>query len=216
MAIGDAFEIKIHYRDLDQRECLNTFYYRQGAVGTPPYGPAQMARWLCDLVNADFLTPLLPTVPNSMVFTKISGRHLFDPSDGYDLSINRAGTLSGAGADLFPTFLTVAMNLATDNWVVRLGRKAISGWFETAGANGVVNSAGMTIAAVKAALMLVQLGGAIPAGYVFQPIVIKRVKDITTNPPTYRLPETAGEMIFGYVTSVVASSLFSTQVTRKD
>jgi len=213
MAIGDIYQLTHMYRDFDNKQDVNVYFYRQDA--NPAAALPAYSQQLAEMWNQDVLTPMLATWTADWVSYGINVRNLFDPGDVYEMPINRAGSRAAA-TEALPSLNSVKATYATSNGYVNKGRKSFAGLIEGDQNRGLLTLAGLTNFATRTALTTLKLVGAVVAGYAFAPVIVKRVRSGTPGNYTYRLPVTPAEVIFGYVTSAILSAVTSSQVTRKD
>lgn len=214
MALNDIYEVKHVQRDFDQKHIENVYFYKH--VTDPVGGPySTQAERLARDWRLDVLDPMRPTQPSSYFTDEVRVRNLFNPADTYVLPLNLAGTRASTGTDLLPSFIAAVCTLASDNGLVRKGRKMFAGLAELDQASGVLQASGLVQMAIRAACALAGVSTLVGGGKAFQPVVVKRIREGTAGNYTYRLPENQLEAVAGYVQSAVISGLVSAQDTRK-
>lgn len=216
-AVGDVFEVKLKFRDVDNKEFENVFFYRYAVlVGL---GNPSAQETLANVFNSLMVTAMLPTTPFQITYHTVAVRNLFNGADAFDLPILRAGTrtVSGPDGNLMPSFNAAKVVLATDNGLVKKGRKMLAGLLEVDQASGIIQAVPYALWATRVAMMVIDLVDSVLGGQKsFWPIVVKRVRTGTPKNYVYRLPENNTELIYGSITNAIMSAVVTTQNSRKD
>lgn len=213
-AIGDIYELKHVQRDGDNVHIENVYFYRQIADPAGGLWSTQSQRLAEDWMT-DVYTVMRPSIPGTYITDELRVRNLFNEADSYVMPLNSAGTRSFAATELLPRFLSGVITLATDNGLVKKGRKMIAGLAEADQNNGLFTAAGYTLFAVRAAAMLLGVSTLFGGAKAFEPVVVKRIRTGTAGNYVYRLPENQLEAVAGIVQSAILSSIVSAQDTRK-
>lgn len=203
MAYEDVYEV-IDAQTLAGQEVLNVYFFvNKNAADT-----TSTAEDLATVFESVFLPNVTLIQTDNVLHTEIRVRNLFDPSDSFTLAISEAG--QNLTADTMPNANALAYTLAQDSGSVRNGQKRYAGLREDAITDGIVTLAGWITT-------LNDLGDAIVAALQFAavdtwfPAIIKRVLDAGN----YRLPNNAGELIYGIVQEAIFNPVVSTQTSRK-
>ena len=215
MALFDIFELTHKWRDNDGRECSNNYYYRYDkmrGLGVETDEEALAISWIDAVLN-----PSNGAIPNTYITYEVKVRNLFQPDYVWVEPMALVGGRSGAGSELMPQFNSVKVTLAHNSGLLKKGRKMFGGFFESDQTNGLLNIAGYTVFAIRAAMCMAWVADALLAGQKsFEPVVVKRVPIIVGGVVTgYRLPQNAGELMYASVLSAVASVVVTSQNTRK-
>lgn len=217
MALNDIFQVNVKWRDQDMKTMENVLFYRyKSVVGL---GGGSAAENLANTYNSVMVTGSLPSTPQSIVYTAVAVKNLFDGSEQFELPILRAGTRSLVGADNnpMPSHDAVKVVLATDNGLVKKGRKMLAGLLEGDQVGGIIASIPYATWAIRAALFVVELVDSVVLGTKsFEPVVVKRIREGVPGAYTYRLPENQFEAVYGVIQNAVLSAIITTQNSRKD
>ena len=215
--IGDVFEVKMKSYDADLKDIENVFYYYyQSVIGL---GNSSASQALANVFDQIVVAAQVPMTPPSIKYNMVQVRNLFDPSDAFDLPINRAGTRGpGSGtSQLLPAHDAVKVVLTTENGLVKKGRKMLAGLMENDQTNGLIDSVPYASWAVRIAVFGLDVVDSIVLGQKsFAPVVVKRVREGTPGNYTYRLPASRSELIYGHLQNIVMSAVVTTQNSRKD
>lgn len=191
-------------------EMKNIYFYRSGAG----FGDATAE----ELLNGFFedVLPFVLGVQSAFVdTTRITVVNLGDPMD-FSEAVYTALDGTFTESEALPPFAALNYTLRLSTRAIRPGSKRIPGIPASVSANGIVTSS-----PYLAAMETLRTKFVIPIGThggtedVFSPVVIKRVPYTTgEGNPAYRLPETDGELEFGFVVTALTSPRLSHQTSR--
>lgn len=203
MAFGDVYEL-IDVQELAGQEVLNVYFYRQNNLAV-----TVTADDLIDSYVGQVLPELAATQTDNILHTSIRARNLYTPADSAVQAISVSG--DRAVGDYVSTFNAIGYRLDQDNGSVKDGAKRFAGYHESDTADGVITDPAMVaLLTTLAAALTGTLDFGILATWL--PIIVKR---ILVSPGVYRLPDNAGETVYGSITDAVFNPLVTSQVSRK-
>lgn len=216
MAINDLYELTYVQR-LNEQAVYNVFHYQQSdsTVGQT----ITSAEALCNAFEQDVMPQILALQTSDVSAVELRAKNLFSAADNHVMSVTGSGDItsfvSGSTDDCLPSFVQIPLILIQGNGEVKNGAKRIAGVSEGVQTDGVITLPAMLTQLEGAAGVL---AGAIWDGDIthpsFDPVVIKRVKEVSGEQTTYRLPENIGEAVFGLVIDVLWDVLLSHQISR--
>lgn len=216
MALGDVYSIRVFQTYQNQR-CLNVFFYRQFVPILVSPGP------VADVLRVAFQAKVVDvwraSSPPAVIFERIEVVNLFDETDVSDTLINQAGTrnsLIAGQTEQLPVFTAVSIKLDGTGRAVKDGKKRLAGLYE-ADQNGTFLQAPVVASydAVAQAFRRNLDYGSVTQADGFEPVLVKRVKEVVANQEKYRLPRTQAELVFKTIARAAVEVLLTTQSTRK-
>jgi len=216
MSIGEVFEV-IDRQVLFGQEVLNVYFYKQIAAYVDTSSTTRS-----ETLGKAFIAQLQPSVVacqhSTLTHTGIEVRSLWDLADGWDTSQSVIGGFAAAPQDDLPSFNAIGFELPSLGRAVRDGAKRIAGVIESGQVDGGLSDptliARCATAANKMAKVLT-VGLDIPANGVWQPTIVKRIKEGVDPDFTYRLPENSGETVVADVVTAIFKYFLTSQISRK-
>lgn len=204
MAWQDVYEL-IDRQTLAGQQVLNVYYY----FNNDTLAGAADAQDLIDSYVGQILPSLRPIQTNDLLHVEIEARNLFNPTDRAVNAISLAGTSSET--DYQNAFSAVGVSLVQDNGAIRNGSKRFAGIPDARVTDGIITE-GIYIGLLTT--LMEALSGTLEFGVIstWLPIVVKRILEA---PGVYRLPENAGETVYGSITDAEWNPVVTSQTSRK-
>lgn len=202
MAVGDIFQATLQgVYETTLQDTNNVFFYRQETANTSiQTDSVSLAAAFYDnmLSSVSAETPLVNIMSAECSYRRLYVINLFEPTDFYDWTFT--DPIDGAvGGEFASNLLAWSFRSNRTRRDIRRGFKRFPGVAETQ-----LEGNSITAAAEEAAENIAtQLGETIqysvyaPDSALFAPVVVKRIKEISTEGEiTYRLPEDIGEAVY--------------------
>lgn len=214
MAVGDVYMLK-DFQTQESQQVLNVYFYHQSLFFLPGTGGAAgaLAQGWVDQKLPSILAVQAPAVNHE----RVEVFNLFNPQDFYTVDVDETGERQAG--DTLPQFVSFSTRFSIQDRRIKAGGKRISGVQENMQVAGVLNDAGVIadLADMDEALRTSVLIGLVVQDPVFNPVVVKRIKEENeeTGKVTYRLPEFPGEALYSQIAGVLTSLVLGSMNTRK-
>lgn len=211
-SIGDIFQLVMKQTYLGQ-ECLNVFFYRQISENTDP--DITSAQALASAFDQDVCPAIAGIQIEACEFDTLEVINLFDPGDLNSRNITAVSTGAIVATDALNTFHAMEYRTSRVTRAIRRGFKRFTGMDESMVIVGQLNPSFYTVAtAVKDAMNATIQQDGEPLTPNFQPVIVKRIKYVTSSGSTaYRLPTDVVEA--EYYKANFLYTRVSTQNSRK-
>lgn len=215
MAVGDIYQVTLKQSFLGQ-ECDAVFHYEQKDVVVTVPASLNNAQALGTWFVENVLPPIHAIQQQNVTDISLQVRNIFDDEDANLDVLTGAGTGDSGAEESMPPFNAYDFALTGVGNAVHNGRKRIVGLSERMQISGVVTNVSGQFAKMDAAATAItsKWVSALGLSTLFEPVVVKRVKEIVGGKPKYRLPAVIGEKVVKVVAVTVWKTFLAHQVSR--